>query len=128
MRTLRQVIHAGGVLLATASLLSGCSSGSGPEVDDGTNPAAIDDLSITAFNSTSITLAWTATGDDGDDGTATSYEIRRSGSFLYDGNWETGTLVTGAPVPQPSGSTESMTIDGLTPDETYFFAIRARDE
>ena len=53
---------------------------------------------------TSITLTWTAPGDDGDIGTAASYDIRYSLSSINASNWNDATQVTGEPSPQTAGS------------------------
>jgi hypothetical protein len=43
---------------------------------DSTPPAAIEDLSIAGATSNSLTVGWTATGDDGTSGTASGYDLR----------------------------------------------------
>lgn len=75
-----------------------------------------------------IRLTWTATGDDGLEGTAASYDIRHSTQPLTDLNWDQATQVEGEPKPKPSGSTEKHTIRGLEPATTYYVGIRAVDE
>ena len=76
----------------------------------------------------SITLHWTAPGDDGDIGIATVYDIRYATSPISDANWNSAVQVSGEPVPSAAGSDESFTIDGLAPSTTYYFAIKAADE
>ncbi len=65
------------VLLVVWGLLS-CAKkgGDGDDVDDGNNPYNILDLQVVSVSDTSVTLTWTATGDDADEGTCTSYDIR----------------------------------------------------
>jgi chitodextrinase len=77
---------------------------------------------------TSITLNWTAPGDDGDVGQATAYDVRYSTSPITDQNWDSATPVDGEPAPSPAGSVESFTRDGLQPSTTYYFAIKTSDE
>jgi len=49
-------------------------------VVDNTPPAAVSNLAVTATTASSVSLTWTATGDDGTVGTAASYDLRRSTS------------------------------------------------
>lgn len=76
----------------------------------------------------SVTIYWTAPGDDGNTGTATSYDVRYSTSAITVGNWSSATTVTGEPAPSVAGSNESMTISGLVSNTQYFFAIITSDE
>ena len=78
--------------------------------------------------SSSITLTWTAPGDDGSTGTAAGYDIRYShGGARYEGNWASATQVTGEPTPAAAGTNQSMVVSGLSPSTTYYFAIKSRD-
>lgn len=98
-------------------------------VPDGVAPAAITDFAAsTGEYNGEVNFSWTATGDDGGTGTASSYIIRYSASPIDDGNWASAADVTGEPVPQPSGAFEFWTGRGLTAGETLYFAIRAADE
>jgi subtilisin family serine protease len=106
---------------------NGALGGSGPT--DTIPPDPITDLQVTGTTSDSVTLEWTATGDDGSDGTAYLYDLRyRTDGPLTEGNWDTSTQVSGEPLPQPSGSHESFTVTPLMPGTTYHFAIKAVDE
>ena len=77
----------------------------------------------------SVDLSWTAPGDNGTSGTATSYLVRYSATAITDqSGWDAATIVaTGVPTPQVAGSTEHMTISGLTEGTTFYFAVRAED-
>lgn len=77
---------------------------------------------------TSITLTWTAPGDDGNSGQASQYDLRYSTSPITALNFGTATAATGEPSPQPAGSAETFTVTGLTPGTTYYFAIKTADE
>jgi len=77
---------------------------------------------------TSITLAWTAPGDDGNSGTASMYDIRYSLSSITEGNWDAAIQVSGEPAPQPAGSQETFVVDGLQPGTVYYFAAKTADE
>lgn len=102
----------------------GGSGGSGDTISPGT----IKDL--TAFDATeeSITLSWTATGDDGNTGLANSYDLRYSTSTIDNKNWELATHVSAEPTPSEAGSTETMVVSGLKPITQYFFALKVSDE
>jgi chitodextrinase len=67
-------------------------------------------------------------GDDSLSGSATRYEVRYSTSPITSANFSSATLASGAPAPRPAGSAESMTVSGLSPSTTYFFALRVRDD
>lgn len=75
-------------------------------------------------------LFWTAPGDDGNTGTASSYLVRYSFSPILDEtDWANAIPVTyGIPAPSPAGLDEEMTICGLAPGITYHFNVRAQDE
>ena len=76
----------------------------------------------------SITLTWTAPGDDGDVGTAAQYDLRYSTAPITPANWNDATSVAGEPAPSVAGSTESYTVTGLQSNTTYYFAIKTADE
>lgn len=91
-------------------------------------PVAVKDLRMDSRTSASITLSWTAPGDDGTSGTATEYDLRYSAYPITETNWSTATSVAGEPTPQMAGSAESFEVTGLNPGTSYHFAIKARDE
>ncbi len=80
----------------------------------------------------SVVLQWTAPGDDGTIGRATSYDLRYRTTAISATDtltwWNGATPVSGEPVPSTSGATDSMRVRGLTPLTTYFFIVRAADE
>lgn len=93
-----------------------------------TAPTAIANVSISGATATSVTLAWTATGDDGTTGTAAQYDVRYAAAPITLANWNSATQATGEPTPKVSGSAESFTISSLSSGTTYYFAIRVADE
>jgi hypothetical protein len=96
---------------------------------DAIAPAKITDLAAaTGSSSGAVDLTWTATGDDAKEGTATSYSIRYNKSPITAANWSSSTRVGDVPVPDPSGDPETLTVYGLTPGDTYYFAIKTLDE
>ena len=64
------------------------------------------------MTSSSVTLTWTAPGDDGSTGTATSYEIRYAKSPITAASWVLATPVTGVPTPQAAGTAQSVVVTG----------------
>ena len=73
-------------------------------------------------------LTWTAPGDNVNQGTATSYDVRYSTSPISnDTAFNSATQVGSVPAPQQAGSTETLTVTGLGPG-TYYFRIKTSDE
>jgi len=75
-------------------------------------------------------LQWTAVGDDGIIGTATSYEFRMStDSVALFNSFATATLIPNPPIPKVSGTAEmwspTVTVELGT---TYFFAVVVIDD
>ena len=99
-------------------------------VGDASLPNPITDLeAVTGSSSGTVELSWTAPGDDGTMGTATSYIVRYWDNPIgTELGWATAIDVDGEPTPQAAGNTETMTISGLTPGQTYYFMVRAEDE
>jgi formylglycine-generating enzyme required for sulfatase activity len=95
---------------------------------DTTLPGTVSDLNVESVNSTSVTLGWTAPGDDGDQGTATSYDLRYSTSVITKGDWASATQIPNEPAPSASGTPESFTVTDLDPNTTYCFALKAIDD
>ena len=93
-----------------------------------TPPATVTDLATSNPTANSITLTWTAPGDDGNEGQAKTYDIRYSTSEITDANWDTATQCMGEPMPKPAGEPEEFTMTGLSPDTTYYFAMKTSDE
>ena len=95
--------------------------------DDDIPPSVITDLVTADVTYSSIDLGWTAVGDDGLNGTASVYDIRYSTSEITDLNWNSVTQVIGESKPNPSGFTESFTVENLEFGTTYHFTIKAID-
>jgi hypothetical protein len=96
-------------------------------VRDVRRPAAIGDLSVEALGRHTVTLMWTAPGDDSLSGTANEYDLRYSTTTITDANFGSATQVTiGAP--DTSGTAECAGVSDLNVCTTYYFAIKTADE
>ncbi len=116
------------ILISYILIISCSKSGTGKDADDGNTPYVILDLNVKAFDDSTATLSWTATGDDADVGTASKYDLRYYSNWINWANWDSATQLTGEPKPRPAGQTDTMVVHGLKKDSTYYFAIQACDE
>eukprot|EP00057_Strongylocentrotus_purpuratus_P017575 XP_011672049.1 PREDICTED: calcium-activated chloride channel regulator 1-like [Strongylocentrotus purpuratus] len=111
-----------------------------PNATDILPPSRIQDLVYTSFSydNSTVTLSWTAVGDDLDQGTAYNYELRYSTNFNEVRNYFSNShevtqdqLVNGnLSYISPAGTIETVTISlpERGKDIIYYFAIRAWDE
>ncbi len=95
---------------------------------DVTPPADVTDLAVEGTTATTITVSWTAPGDNGDQGTAAEYDLRWATTALDDASWPAAQPATGEPAPSPAGTLETFTLDGLTPGTDYWVGLKTRDE
>jgi hypothetical protein len=96
---------------------------------DNSCPVDVIDLAVSNPTASSIVLTWTAPGDDGSTGTASQYDVRYSTSqIITEADWEAAVSCTDGPSPSYAGTTESFTVTGLSPNTTYWFALKTADE
>ena len=96
-----------------------------PESDP---PAAVTDLAATPGGD-AVTLAFTASGDDGTAGTAEAYLARAATApILTEANWEAALPLAVSAAPQPSGARESVLAIGLEFETAYHIALRVVDD
>lgn len=76
----------------------------------------------------SVTLIWTAPGDDSLTGTATRYDIRYSLFPITEANFNYCSGPGGLPRPAAAGTVQQFTVYGLFPGLRYFFALKTADE
>lgn len=94
--------------------------------DDRIPPAPITDFHVVE-GSSPLTLAWTATGDDGREGQATFYDVRFLTAPITPSNLRFAQRIEDVRFPQPAGTPETLTVpEGLLP-RTYYFLIRVFD-
>jgi hypothetical protein len=75
-----------------------------------------------------VSLRWTAPGDDGTSGRATTYDARyTTAGPLTDATFAAAIRIT-TPAPGVSGTAEAVTATGLTPGVRYWFALKTADE
>jgi len=91
-------------------------------------PAAVTDLAVIAATDASLTVQFTASGDDGTDGTATAYDLRWSTAEITAETWSAANPVAPLPAPSPAGTLETITIDGLPPGTTCWVALIVIDD
>ncbi|MFT7519080.1 MAG: hypothetical protein ACI9MC_001220 [Kiritimatiellia bacterium] len=93
---------------------------------DVTPPAAVTDLTVVSTTASTATLRWTATGDDGLVGRATSYVIHSSAAPIDEGNFDSLDIVS-SPTPLTAGGIQELTVE-IAPAATTYFALKVRDE
>jgi len=94
---------------------------------DAVAPSAITSLATTRGPHTMI-LSWTEPGDDGTSGPANHFDVRYSSSTITAANFFSANgVIPPAPNGVP-GSTDCVTIAGLVPCHTYYFAVKTYDD
>ena len=75
----------------------------------------------------SLTLSWTAPGDDGMIGTAAAYDVRVSATAITAASFAGERTVPGPPAPLPASSRQTLVVRGLARGTVYWFAIKSVD-
>jgi chitodextrinase len=100
----------------------------GDPCQDWTPPAGVHDLRVVGVTRSSVTLAWTAPGDDGTSGNASFSDIRLATMDFDEETWDDAVDVQGEPSPPGAGETATVIVGGLTPTTRYWFAVKTGDE
>lgn len=87
-------------------------------------PTYVADLCVGSTTNSTITLTWTAPGDNY--GTCAEYDLRRSTSPISDFNFNQATRVN-VPPPHSPWSAESFEVISLLTCQTHYFALKTRD-
>jgi hypothetical protein len=95
---------------------------------DNVPPAAVTDLAVSAFGTNTVTLTWTAPGDDGWTGTAACYDVRYSRNPITEASWATAFQAAGEPPPRQAGAADTFVVGQLAPGTLYYFALKTADE
>lgn len=121
------------IFLFSAVLLS-CSKSTktvDDEDTDSTPPDVVSDLAIVDHTSQTATLRWTTPMDHRDDqsgGMVDGYDLRISYDSITAANFAAAYQIDDVPGPLPAGQIQTWVIDSLTPDSTYYFAIKSVDD
>jgi hypothetical protein len=110
---------------------AGCSeeepASPGGSTGDQLCPDAVTDLRIGSVVGNAVTLNWTAPGDDGDTGTASTYDMRYSRDPITDANWDASIQASTEPAPAAPGTNQSATINTSGRGD-FHFALKTADE
>jgi triacylglycerol esterase/lipase EstA (alpha/beta hydrolase family) len=94
---------------------------------DVTPPATVTNVQVYTGRTTAI-ATWTAPGDNGNVGTALSYDIRYSGQpITTDAVFNSATQIGAGGCPSPAGSSECVQMMGLPRGSGVYVAMKARD-
>jgi hypothetical protein len=92
-------------------------------------PASIESLSADSVSSNTVSLSWTAPGDDNNtNGPATVYDVRYSTAPIDSANFDSAMEATGEPAPGNPGTTDVFTVEDLEPETEYYFALKTADQ
>ena len=113
-------------LEATGGTYAPVSSTAFSIVDDVAPSAPV--LTEVSKTSVRVELQWNLVGDDAMAGTASSYELRYATSSIDDSTFGSASTTGVVVSPLGTGSGMSGVITGLSPDTTYHFALRVKDD
>lgn len=99
-----------------------------PGPADDAAPAAVSDLAVSLSDACEWLLAWTAPGDDGDEGTAAAYDVRTSDAPLTAESWEGALPAEGEPAPGAAGTAQTFSLFASPLLAARYAAIRTVDE
>jgi chitodextrinase len=90
-------------------------------------PDAILDLTVLGRTDRSVTLRWTATGDDGRQGEPLLYRLAAAPAPITTANFDGAERLADFPATVPAGEPENATLFGLQPSRHYWIAVIAID-
>ncbi len=90
-------------------------------------PGRVADLRVTARTDSSVSLAWTATGDDGAVGRPDRYAVRAATSPLDEAGFTQAPFGWVKAATTDAGGTETLVFPGFAPATRYWFAVKAVD-
>ncbi len=90
-------------------------------------PAKISDFKAQSLTE-AILLSWTSVGDDGLQGTADHYIIKKNSVEITDDNWDESEDIPQNIIPNIAGNQELFLLENLEPNVPIFFAIKAVDD
>ena len=101
------------------------------ELPDVIPPSQVTDLAVSSVSGTNetVTLTWTAVGDDREKRTADAYDLRFATEPIHTAaDFANATSVLDVGAPEPPGSQEEAVLDALEPGVAYYFALRVTDD
>jgi hypothetical protein len=105
-----------------------CTIGTSNCAADQIPPAPVDDLVASPGTFLGeVDLAWSTVGDDGQSGQALLQIVKYNTVPITEANFDASFDAFNVPLPGPPGTPQSMTVFGLDPVQTYFFAIKTLD-
>ena len=113
-------------------LAAGCSDSDpttpkGSTPADETPPAVVADLTVQSISGAAAFVSWTAPGDDGASGTATTYDVRYASTPITEATWESAWPAQVVPVPAAAGTAQTAQINS-PPQPDVYIALKAADE
>ncbi|MCP4396167.1 MAG: hypothetical protein GY801_02490 [bacterium] len=94
---------------------------------DAVLPSRVVDLRVLEHAENSVTLTWTAPGDNRNVGQAQRYDLRYADLPLTEADWDSATPVSDQILPQMAGSTESYTLRDIPPAKRVFVGVKTID-
>jgi len=91
------------------------------------SPAMVGDLRVTATTDSSVSLAWTATGDDGTVGRPRVYIVQAALTPIDDGNFYEAPYTRTVFATVDAGGSETLQYRFLERGQRYWFALKAFD-
>ena len=118
------------LLLSALLGVAACGDDPSSPPRDAVAPDAVSDLRIEsdATIPPTLSLAWTATGDDASEGTAATYDLRASADSLTEANWNAATILEGLPDPAAAGIGQSFQLPEQWQSGLWYLALRVADE
>lgn len=106
---------------------SGCSEDTA--TPDTIAPAWVNDLEAMSPTRTTVTLTWSAPGDDWNDGRAAVYDVRFAQTEdSLKTRWSLSRSFPVGRVPRNAGAAETVMVAGLEAGTKYYFGIKTGDE
>jgi hypothetical protein len=90
-------------------------------------PAAVTDLRVDASSDSSLTLSWTATGDDGRVGRPWYYELRAAQAPIDEAGFDSAEPMQRSDATADAGGTERFRFPHLAPGRHWWIALKAVD-
>lgn len=94
--------------------------------NDKTPPNPINDFAVVETGSVAATLSWTAPADLPNNIAANRYNLRYSNEEITEENFSSATQIN-IKSPGEPGTSENVSISGLSPNTTYYLAIKSSD-